>query len=120
MTPSRVRGLLLLLAICAAVPAVAQEAPPAPDPSSLHRTPKQMPRVPYSSLIELSDEARADMRARARTAIEAPSTCLMLRAYIFQREDGGDAMRLVKEQTCAPSKQFQVNSAVARPLNPRP
>ncbi len=65
------------------------------------------------------DKLSPEMRQKLRTRIDeafatlpfSPNVCYTMNSYVFERYDGGDAMRLVKHSTCTPGSQFRVKKA---------
>ncbi len=48
------------------------------------------------------------------TTLWLSPVCYAMNSYVFARENGGDAMRLVDHTTCVPSERFSVKNAVQR------
>lgn len=64
--------------------------------------------------IRISPEAMEKLKEKLseRILTSASNTCFTMNSFVFARENGGDAMRLVNHTTCTPASRFKVKRAV--------
>ena len=68
--------------------------------------------LPYDAYIPPGAPFASHHFTRLRPTPANAVGCLMLRTYIFEREDGGENMKLVGQRTCTPAARFQEHNAL--------
>ncbi len=62
---------------------------------------------------EVIDRLKRELTRRI-PALPFSPVCYAMDSYVFARENGGDAMRLVEHTTCVPASRFSMKNAVQR------
>ena len=101
---------LLLVLLLVSLAAAAQNTPATSAVGEKATAPAQQPDPMTTARLQVL--AR---RSALEQRLQQQKGCLMLRTYMFEPTDGGDAMKLTGVRTCTPFAQFQLNRAVVKP-----
>ncbi len=104
------------------VAAVAQQPTPVSKAEAVKPAPAQAtsprPQVRVSPIFNLSAAQLTQLLRNRATRVETDlqgtsDLCYTMHSFVFQRHNGGDAVRQVNESTCTPASRFRTKSAVA-------
>ena len=116
--------LVLVFVATAAAQQTNPSQTPVPESQASGPAAESQPQVRSSITPRLSPEQQQELRQRVQSlSFELPSTafsnvCYTMNSFVFARNNGGDAVRLVAQRTCTPAAKFRVKKATVTVATP--